>query len=366
MLIRVIIVDDEQPAVDKMEKLLKESNNVKIEGKFTDPVKALEFIKNTSIDAAFLDIEMPEMSGMELAKKTMDLYGHVSIIFMTAYDEYAVEAFRVDAIDYLMKPVDRGHLKETLDRIAERIKHRGSFSPNQIYCFGQFKIISEQGEVKFRTAKAEELLAFFINQEGAEVSRSEITDRMWPEFDGDKAVANFNTTLYYMKKALSHYDVDIFVERIRDRYRLNIHSIDCDYHQFKSFVTSLEEINAHNIMTCEQIAALYSGDYLEEYKSAWSEQNRIFAKEKYINLIIRMTEYYKGLSQFNKMMQLLKTGLKHEPLHEDLNYTLLNTFLIAGDRLSAIRYYHIYKSKLKKEFDMLPNTLIKKLMEKIK
>lgn len=365
-MIRVIIVDDEQPAVDKMEKLLHESSTVKIEGKFTDPLKALESIENMSIDAAFLDIEMPQMSGMELAKKIMSLYGHVSIIFMTAYDEYAVEAFRVDAIDYLMKPVDREHLQETLDRILEQIKHRDPFSPNKIYCFGQFKVISEQGEVQFRTAKAEELLAFFINQEGTEISRNEITDRMWPEFDGDKAVTNFNTTLYYMKKALSHYGVDISVERIRDRYRLNDHAIDCDYYQFKSFVDSLEEINAHNILECEQIAALYSGDYLDEYKSTWVEQNKVYAREKYLDLIIKMTEYYRGLSQSNKMIELLKIGLRHEPLHDDLNYILLNTFLIAGDRLSAFKYYHTYKNKLKKELGMEPNVLIKKLMKKVK
>lgn len=366
MLLRAIIVDDEQPSVDKMARLLKESGIVDIKGKFTDPIEALKYMENTSIDVAFLDIEMPEMSGIELANFILELNENVAIVFITAYNEYAVEAFRINAIDYLMKPLDRDHLKETLNRIMEKMNVQIYPQQAKIYCFDRFKVITEQGEVKFRTAKAEELMAFFIDRRGAEIPRSEITDRIWSEFDGDRAVTNFNSTLYYMKKALLNNGAEIPVERVRDRYRLNIDKVDCDYYKFISFVSTLKDINESTISRCEEAADLYKGDYFKGNEFSWVERNRIYVKEKYISLIINMVDYYESIGHYNEIIKILEKGLKQEPLHNGINYRLINTFILMEDKLSAVKYYNIYKKRLKREFGMEPNYLIKKLIKKVK
>lgn len=367
MLIRAVIVDDEYPAVDKLARLLKDSGIVDIKGMFTDPLQALEYINHTSIDVAFLDIEMPEMSGMELANHMLELYGrNIAIVFVTAYDEYAVKAFRVNAVDYLMKPLDRTCLKETLDRIVKKMNITVSPKKARIFCFDKFRVMLEEGEVKFRTAKAEELLAFFIDRKGTEVTRNEIIDRIWPEFDGDRAVTNFNTTLYYMKKALLDKGIEIRIKRIRDRYQLDMDPIDCDYYKFNTAITHLNQIDDDNIVDFEASAKLYTGDYLIKNQFYWSERNRISIKEKYIILILAMTEYYRSRGQYNKSIHLLKNSLNHEPLHTDLNYELLKHYLLIKDKFSTVKHYNLYKKRLKEELGIKPNNKIEKLMYKIK
>ncbi len=367
MLIQALIVDDEQPAADKMEILLKESGIVDIKGKFTNSLTALEFMGKTHIDVAFLDIEMPVMSGIELSKIIKEHYEDVTIVFITAYDEYAVEAFRINAIDYLMKPFDRKVLKETLDRIVKQKDIRIGPLQAQIFCLGGFELVTMQdSKVEFRTFKAEELMAFFIDRRGAEISRSEITDNLWPEFDGDKAISNFNATLYYLKKALEKNGIKAPVERIKDRYKLNFNDLECDYFKFISFISSLKDIHKNNISECEATTALYKGEYLKGCEFSWAEKNRNLVREKYVSLILKMGKYYKAAKKHNKLVELLKNSIKYEPLHEGINAMLLETLMMMGDRLTAVKRYNSYKRKLKQEFGMEPNQELRKIMEKAK
>ena len=365
-MIRAVIVDDEQPAVDKLAKLLKESGTVDIKGEFTDPMKALEYVKNTPLDAVFLDVEMPGMNGIELSNLMLGFNGRIAIVFVTAFNEYAVEAFRLNAIDYLMKPLDKERLKETFDRIREGMDKEIYPAQSRICCFDKFKVITEQGEVRFRTAKAEELLAFFIDCKGAEVSRNEIIDNIWGEFDGDRAITHFNTTLYYMKKALLNKGIEITVERIRDRYKLNIDSVDCDYYKFMAFLSSAKTIDDSTICEYEKIADIYTGDYLEGNDFWWAERNRQSVKEEYIQLILKMADYYVDLGQLEKASKLLKTGLEHEPLHNMINYKLVDTFIVMKDRFSAVKYYNMYRQGLKQELNMEPYYEVEKMINRIK
>lgn len=366
MLIRAIIIDDEQPAVDKMVNLLEESGVVEVKGAFTNSFAALKGIKNVPVDVVFLDIEMPDISGMELSKKILKIDENIAIVFTTAYSRYAVDAFRLDAMDYLLKPLDKTLLKETLDRIIQKKNIQVHMPRNLINCFGKFKVMNEGGKVKFRTAKAEELLAFFIDQYGREVSRSEIIDHIWSDFDGDKAVDNFNTTLYYMKKALMDNGFQIIVERNKSRYKLIMDSTYCDYYEFLSFIHSKNDINNTTIKKWEQVIELYRDDYLKGNDFLWSERNRISIKEKYTSLILKMFNYYSKLKQFEKADEILKIGLRYEPLHEVLNERLIKNYILMGDRYSAVKYFNLYKERIERELSMEPNSRIKIMIENIK
>lgn len=108
-----------------------------MDGKFARPFAALEFLKENRADVIFLDIEMPDINGIELATRILDLQKNINIVFVTAYNQYAVEAFRLNALDYLMKPVSADRLKETLYRIMER-KIPAPFGRLSIRCFGRF------------------------------------------------------------------------------------------------------------------------------------------------------------------------------------------------------------------------------------
>ena len=119
--LRVVIADDERPAREFLKSILREFDLVEIVGEAENGADAVELIKRVKPDLAILDLKMPEVSGLDavklLRKSQMPL-----IAFVTAHDEYAVQAFDVNAIDYLLKPVVRARLAETLQRASERLE----------------------------------------------------------------------------------------------------------------------------------------------------------------------------------------------------------------------------------------------------
>lgn len=119
--LRIIIADDERPAREFLKSLLRGFDSVDIVGEAENGADAVELIKSAKPDLALLDLQMPEISGLEvvriLRKSQMPL-----VAFVTAYDEYAVQAFELNAIDYLLKPVERGRLAATLERASERLE----------------------------------------------------------------------------------------------------------------------------------------------------------------------------------------------------------------------------------------------------
>jgi len=120
--LRVVIADDERPARSFLAALLRSFDDVVIVAEAATGKEAVEVIERERPDLALLDLHMPELDGIGvvrmLKKSTMPL-----IAFVTAYDEYAVRAFEVNAVDYLLKPVERARLREAINRAQERIEH---------------------------------------------------------------------------------------------------------------------------------------------------------------------------------------------------------------------------------------------------
>ncbi len=120
--LRIVIADDERPARSFLASLLRTFEDVTIVGEAASGKEAVSLITRERPDLALLDLQMPEVDGMGvvrmLKKSEMPL-----VAFVTAYDEYAVRAFEVNAVDYLLKPVEKKRLRETLNRVQERIEH---------------------------------------------------------------------------------------------------------------------------------------------------------------------------------------------------------------------------------------------------
>jgi two-component system, LytTR family, response regulator len=116
---KAIIIDDEPDAVEALHLTLMEiCPEVAVAGKYTDPVKGLSAIRDQKPDLVFLDIEMPVLNGFQLLEELGDIA--FSLIFSTAYDRFAVKAFRYSAIDYLLKPVNPDELRKAVDKAAEK------------------------------------------------------------------------------------------------------------------------------------------------------------------------------------------------------------------------------------------------------
>jgi two-component system LytT family response regulator len=138
-MIRAYLVDDEPLAVQRLSRLLVATGRVDIVGSTTEPQSALEYLRARSVDVLFLDVQMPELTGFDLIQQ---LELPPLVVFTTAYDRYALDAFEANSIDYLLKPVEPDRLQRTLDRVERMAgaSHRaasGSHVPGDLHALAR-------------------------------------------------------------------------------------------------------------------------------------------------------------------------------------------------------------------------------------
>jgi two-component system response regulator LytT len=119
--LRAVLVDDEQLARDELGYLLGQVGGVDVIGQAGNGVEALTTIDRLQPDVVFLDVQMPGLTGFEVARRMVDQRTPSHIIFVTAYDQHAIEAFEVNAVDYLLKPVDQARLEVAVERARRRV-----------------------------------------------------------------------------------------------------------------------------------------------------------------------------------------------------------------------------------------------------
>jgi two-component system LytT family response regulator/two-component system response regulator LytT len=119
--LKALVVDDEQLAREELCFLLGQAGDVEIVAEAADGVGALRMAGELRPDVLFLDVQMPGLTGFEVARRLMEAEVLPQLVFVTAFDQYAIDAFSVNAVDYLLKPVDAERLEHTLDRVRRRL-----------------------------------------------------------------------------------------------------------------------------------------------------------------------------------------------------------------------------------------------------
>lgn len=123
-----MIVEDEKLARDELKYLINKDTDFEVIFEAGDGKKALEILDNNSIELLFLDIKIPGITGMEIARTLKDKENSPYIIFTTAYDEYAVEAFQLSAVDYLLKPISDQRLEESLKKVKKELNNKSNYN----------------------------------------------------------------------------------------------------------------------------------------------------------------------------------------------------------------------------------------------
>lgn len=141
-MIRAYVVDDEELAVKRLTRLLTESGRAEVVGASTDPIDALAGLNEEPADVLFLDIQMPGMTGFEMLNY---LDPQPLVVFTTAFDQYALRAFEVNSIDYLLKPIEEQHLARALDKV-ERLRAAPGPPPDWRALFDQLSGVVKQAQ----------------------------------------------------------------------------------------------------------------------------------------------------------------------------------------------------------------------------
>lgn len=247
---KVILVDDEPLSLNLFKIECGNMPGFDVVGFFDNPIEALDYAREKPVDFALLDIDMPEMSGIELAGKLRACRPGMVIIFVTAHPEYAADAIHAKADFVVFKPYEREDILDALERarlLSERQKKRIRFRT-----FGHFDMFVDGKLVNFKSAKAKELLALCVSRLGGEVNIHEMVDILWSG-TGDQGLG-YRTTIKALSDILKDAGADKLLKRKRSVLYLDTEEFDCDLADFK--VGKSEAVNA------------YHGEFMQQY--AWA------------------------------------------------------------------------------------------------
>lgn len=343
---KAIAVDDEKRALLYLKKLITGIEDVTLVGSYTDPQKAIKLLNDRDdIDIVFLDIEMPIMNGIEFARMIDSV--HINVVFITAYNQYAIDAFRVYALSYLLKPVEEKELKKVIEYIEckrqdeEKIIYREKNQKLQVKCFGGFDVKIVHGEVlNWRTKKAEELMAFLLNRQDKGCSKSLIIENLWSDKVYEKALNNLYTTVYYIKRTLENKGLEGMIYRRNDKYYIDLEKIKCDYIDFSY---KAKKSNKYTQKEIEEIIKIYDGEYLEGRAYEWINETKAYMDNCYIKMQIILVDQYLKQEDLEKAKNTLIEVVERMPYYEEGYVKLIEILTKCEEREMCKRYTDTYR-----------------------
>jgi two-component SAPR family response regulator len=322
-------VDDEELARSRLSIMLGEIEGMELCGSFGTAVEALQYIEEYLVNVVFLDISMPEMDGMEFANRLLEQGSSAKVVFVTGYEEYAVDAFELEAVDYLLKPISRERLAKTVRRLM--IPKKSELQQLCVSCFGGFKVsVRDSGDViTWRSPKVEELFAFLICK--GSVSRDEIADTLWDGFMLDKAMKNINSTVYYIRKALQQYGLESCVLTTHRQISIDTRKISCDLYEFEKLQQSGRSLENR----VERLNELYRGELFQGKTYEWSFLKANAIEESLITNLIKRSEQWEKQEQYEKAEHLYWRVMELNPFHEETYGHLVTIYIKTGKHRKA-------------------------------
>jgi len=365
-MVRAILVDDEELSLTFLKKKLEGFKEFRIIKTYQDKEDVLAAVRNETFDAAFLDIEMAAFSGLELAEEILKIQPAIHIVFVSAYAEYAVKAFEMESVDYLLKPVVTERLKKTVSRITQSKKYWSRYEDIlaadtiAVQSFGEFSVSHNGNPVQFKTSKAKELFAFLIAHKEEPVHRDLIIEQLWPEHDYKRAKIYLHTCISHLRKmlaALNHADC---IQYAGQCYALTLAALHYDGDQLERCKYILEHPEAGTIHLLEYAASLYSGRFLEMNGYDWSFEKA----NRYDLLAAQVFQQLAGhyiKTDSDKALYWLEILKKYDPYSDETAQQMMKLLLEKGRRHEAIQLFKTHARILKTELGLEPSGELAKL-----
>jgi two-component SAPR family response regulator len=354
-----VIVEDEQPILNLMKHMIQRNGQYLIQGTYTDPSEALIAITQLQPDVAFLDVEMPMMNGIELANQLTTLSPHTKIVFTTAYRDYAVDAFRVQAFDYILKPVTRSAIEVITERLTKQLLVGVNVQravQGKIYCLGNFEVINAEGiPIHWPTRKTEELMAYMLCNPNVGISKWKLADLLWPQMDEERAIPNLHTTMYRLKKLLKDQDIRIEILKINEGYRLNTGEVQYDLLQFK-MIQSEDELAVEQ---AEQLLKLYRGSLLQNKEYVWKYSLEKRYSIQFGHIVRELVKDDIEQRKWRKAEQRIECFLSIYPLDEEMNILLLYIYEQTNNKEKMVKHYKQFVEAFTLELGVEPSEGLK-------
>ena len=251
---KILIVDDEKHALDDLTGCVKTIQPTADIYPFSHSDDALSFVqRGAEPDVAFLDINMPVISGIDLAKELKKICTKLNVIFCTAYSDFAVDAIRLHASGYVNKPYEKADIEQELDNLLHPVEKE--MPDIFIRTFGDFDVFVHGTAITFPRAKSKELLAYLVYKKGGVANRKELGAVLFGD-EYNLKTQNYLVHVYSdLMKTLKKYDLDKILVKGHNQYAVAVNTFSCDLYDRDA--GKLEAINA------------YRGEFMAQYE--WAE-----------------------------------------------------------------------------------------------
>ena len=360
---KIILIDDEPLALEVLAAALSDYEDIHIAGSYTNPLLALEEMEEVQPDAVFLDIEMEPYNGLEMAQLFLEQRSSLEIVFLTAYSQYAVDAFEINAIDYLLKPIQEKRLAKAIERLRGKLASvqkeadEGGTSAKTLQAkgFGNFRVVDEAGNaLLWRTQKSKELFAYLWTQGENSVHKRLIADIIFPDKDADKAATLLHTTIYQLRKSLKKLGYSNGVVYFNEGYKLSL-PVSSDLYR-------LNEIMAANVFDddeIQEILKIYQGDLLEEEGYHWAFADQQIYKDMVFNVLKRYVQKCLVSGKLGSLVKFsLDAMLRIDPLNENAAELMIQYYGELNQKTSLEKFYQDYLKELSREMGLEPPTSI--------
>lgn len=358
-MMNAIVVDDEWYISEEIGDLAEGTGLIHVIKKYNNPLKVLEEMPETLPDIAFIDIEMPEIDGITLAERLLEIKPSLIIAFITSWNKYAVQAFEINAIDYIMKPVK----PERFGQMVEKIKDRYNmmmllFSKNlKIKSFGHLETCIGDVPVRWERSKAEEVFAFLLMNHDNYVSKDIIIDNLLPDYEPRKALQLLQTSICRIRNVFSGLKGTVTLDYNCSRYCLSISNAECDLVEVENALSNYMRQEDISVYQIEKAYLMYEKGFLEQQGYLWSMQKNEELRKEFIIIINDILRRYIS-NQSDEQRRFLKYLTELEPYNDGANYHLLISYINNGYDNEALNHYQWLENKLKEEYDTVPSERI--------
>lgn len=249
---RVIYVDDESTLLENFRLTVEGLSLIDELNLFRKSEDALKWAEKNPVDVAFLDIEMPMINGIELAKRLKETDQNIRIVFVTAFEQYALQAFGVEAIGYLLKPYSRKDVEKELEK-ASYVRPRPR-KKVEIHTMPDLMIMVDDSTLQLGHTKQEELLALLIDRGETGITGRDAIACIWPDKLANDSI--YWVTMSRLKNRLKDAGIEHIIGSEGQKKFIRTDSVECDLYQMLSGDT--------------RVIAKYSGVYLRRY--SWAEE----------------------------------------------------------------------------------------------
>ena len=363
-MIKTIAVDDEWYNLEEVCELIRQTGFMCVSGRYQNPLDALGELEKIQPQVAFIDIELPEMDGITLAEKLLEKNPSILIVFVTSWNQYAVQAFDMNAIDYIMKPIR----KERFNRMAEKIRRtvQTVMQPVQrrlkIRCFGCLEVSIGGTPVRWGRAKAEELFVYLLIHHGSYVHKEKIIETLWPDYEPKRALPVLQTTVCKIRGLFSEMKKDVALCYSGNRYCLSIQNAQCDYFDVERALADYSADRPDSYLAIEKACTLYEKGLLSQQGYLWSMETDQELRKNLTTALREIALQQGKQPDWVKMVKILKQLTALTPDDDEANYWLLKTYEKIGDLQSARSHYSWLEKMMREEYDSKPSARIRELM----